>query len=78
MTRILLLGPAREAAGVRHDEVDGRTVRDVLAGAVARYGAEFALVLEHSQVWCNGDEAHLDQVVGPHDEVAVVPPVSGG
>jgi molybdopterin converting factor small subunit len=78
VTKILLLGPAREAAGVRHDEVEGRTVRDVLGGAVARYGAEFARVLERSQVWCNGDEVDLDQVVGPDDEVAVVPPVSGG
>ncbi len=78
MTELLLLGPAREAAGVRHDQLDGRTVGEVLAAAVQRYGAEFARVLERSQVWCNGDEAYLDQAVGPHDEVAVLPPVSGG
>ena len=38
MSRILLLGPAREAAGVREDEIDGDTVGDVLHLAVARYG----------------------------------------
>lgn len=78
MTRLLLLGPAREAAGVRHDDLPGATIADVLAAAVERYGSHFARVLEHSQVWCNGEEAPLDAPVGPQDEVAVLPPVSGG
>ena len=78
MTRVLLLGPAREAAGVRHDEIDGATVGDVLAAAVVRYGVDFERVLAVSQIWVNGDGAGPDQPVGPDDEVAVLPPVSGG
>lgn len=78
MTRILLLGPARDAAGVRHDELAGHTVADVLAAAVARYGAPFAQVLAVSQVWLNAEPVARDAVVGPHDEVVVLPPVSGG
>ena len=78
MTRLLLLGPAREAAGVRQDEIDGATVGEVLEKAVARYGSDFARVLAVSQVWVNGDVAAAADVVEPYDEVAVLPPVSGG
>jgi molybdopterin converting factor small subunit len=78
MARLLLLGPAREAAGTRSDVIDAETVADVLREAVDRYGVQFADVLAHSQVWVNGDVADLLTLVGPHDEVAVLPPVSGG
>lgn len=78
MTRLLLLGPAREAAGVRHDEFPGGTVQEVLDAAVARYGPDFAELLKKSQVWRNGEVAELDDAVDPQDEVAVLPPVSGG
>lgn len=78
MTRILLLGPARDAAGVRHDELPGETVAQVLAAAVARYGASFEEVLGASQVWLNTEPVESDALVGPHDEVVVLPPVSGG
>ena len=78
MTRVLLLGPAREAAGVAHDEFDGDTVGEILQSAVARYGADFDRVLAVSQIWVNGNEAELTDVVGPYDEIAVLPPISGG
>lgn len=78
MTRVLLLGPAREAAGVAHDEFDGDTVAAVLQGAVARYGADFERVLSVSQIWVNGNAAALSDSVGPYDEIAVLPPISGG
>ncbi len=78
MTKLLLLGPAREAAGVSHDVVDGNTVGVVLEGAVKRYGTDFERILAVSQIWLNGNAADpLDQV-GPDDEVAVLPPISGG
>ena len=78
MTRLLLLGPARDAAGVRHDELPGETVGEVLNAAVLRYGVEFEKVLLVSQVWLNSEPVVRDTPVGPHDEVAVLPPVSGG
>lgn len=56
----------------------GRTVAEVLEAAVSRYGAEFALVVEHSRVWCNGEPAEPGEPVTAADEVAVLPPVSGG
>ena len=78
MSRILLLGPAREAAGVRNDEIDGETVAEVVAGAVARYGAAFEAIVAVSQLWVNGYAATPAQRVGPADELAVLPPISGG
>ena len=45
-----------------------------------RYGTEFAAVLERSRVWVNGDETPEGAATELHDgdEIAVLPPVSGG
>ena len=58
--------------------MDGATVREVLDAAVARYGTAFAEVLPTCRVWVNGEAAGLDDTVMATDEVAVLPPVSGG
>jgi molybdopterin converting factor small subunit len=58
--------------------IDGATVGAVLAEAEARYGEEFSDVLARCQVWCNGEPASVDDRVDDGDEVAVLPPVSGG
>jgi MoaD family protein len=78
MARIRLFASAREAAGTKADTLPGATVGDVLDAAVAKYGQEFQGVLETATVWCNGDGAERDHPVGDDDEVAVLPPVSGG
>jgi molybdopterin converting factor small subunit len=58
--------------------IEGSTVGDVLAAAQSRYGERFQHVLPTCRVWVNGDDAQLDTAVGPDDELAVLPPVSGG
>ncbi len=73
-----LFASAREAAGTGRDEMPGATVGDVLSAAVARYGTPFAAVLDTCRIWVNGENADQDTGVGPRDEVAVLPPVSGG
>jgi molybdopterin converting factor small subunit len=73
-----LFAGAREAAGTGRDELPGRTVGDVLDAARARYGQAFSDLLDHCAVWCNGEPCELDQQVTDADEVAVLPPVSGG
>jgi molybdopterin synthase sulfur carrier subunit len=78
MVAIRLFAAARDAAGVARDDVPGSTVGAVLDAARGRYGEDFSAVLAHSTVWCNGESAELDQPVGVADEVAVLPPVSGG
>ena len=78
MPVLRLFAAAREAAGTARADVDGGTVGEVLAAARARYGERFAAVLAASRVWVNGSPAGEDDVVGDADEVAVLPPVSGG
>jgi len=73
-----LFAGAREAAGTGRDELPGATVGAVLDAARARYGAAFAELLDHCAVWCNGEPCELDVAVSDADEVAVLPPVSGG
>jgi len=78
MATLLLFGPARTAAGTRREAIDAGTVGELVAAACGRFGPEFAGVVEASALWVNGEPADGSTVVGPGDEVAVVPPVSGG
>jgi molybdopterin converting factor small subunit len=78
MARLRLFGPAREAAGTSDALVPGDNVAAVVAAARARFGEPFCAVLDGSRVWVNGDEAEPDTPVSDDDEVAVIPPVSGG
>ncbi|HSL73762.1 MAG TPA: MoaD/ThiS family protein [Ilumatobacteraceae bacterium] len=73
-----LFASAREAAGTGTDVFEGSTVRDVLTQAEHRYGPRFGEVLKTCRIWVNGDDARADTPIGPADEVAVLPPVSGG
>ena len=73
-----LFASAREAAGRGSERIDGATVAEVLDAACARFGPSFADVLARSRVWLNGEPVEPDAPVQPDDEVAVLPPVSGG
>ena len=78
MPVLRLFASAREAAGTGRDTVEAATVGEVLAEASARYGAGFAAVLSGCRVWVNGEPAERGDPVTDDDEVAVLPPVSGG
>ncbi|HEX4901717.1 MAG TPA: MoaD/ThiS family protein [Acidimicrobiales bacterium] len=78
MPTIRLFAGAREAAGTDRDTIEGSTVGAVLDAAVARYGAAFGALLGSCKVWVNGEPAEPHDPVQPADEVAVLPPVSGG
>ena len=78
MAILRLFAQAREAAGTRSAEFDASSVGDVLAMARAQFGDGFGAVLDGSKVWLNGEPADEAEAVGPKDEVAVLPPVSGG
>ena len=73
-----MFASAREAAGTGSDVIDGSTLGEVLDRAVDRYGASFAAVLSTCRVWVNGDTVDRAASVNASDEVAVLPPVSGG
>lgn len=78
VAKVRLFASAREAAGTGSDVIDGATVDDVLRNAVERYGEHFSSVLTTCRIWVNGNDADPDATIGPNDELAVLPPVSGG
>ena len=78
MAVVRLFAAARDAAGTGRDELPGATVGDVLAAAGRRYGQRFTDVLGTCKIWVNGEPADLQDSVGAADELAVLPPVSGG
>jgi sulfur-carrier protein len=75
---VRLFASAREAAGTARAEIAGNTVAEVLAAATDAYGPHFAAVLATCRIWVNGEPADPDALVSGRDEVAVLPPVSGG
>ncbi|MEO5679640.1 MAG: MoaD/ThiS family protein [Acidimicrobiales bacterium] len=78
MPRVRYFAQAREAAGTAADVVEGTTVGEVLAAAVARHGQRLAAVLGTAAVWVDGEPAGPADPVADGAEVAVLPPVSGG
>lgn len=78
MARVRLFASAREAAGTGRDEIDGDTVQAVIDAACARYGDRFVAVLPTCRVWVNGEDAEMSATITATDELAILPPVSGG
>lgn len=73
-----LFAAARTAAGTGSASFPGATVGEVLDGAAAAFGPEFVTVLAASRLWLNGRPVDRDEPVTDVDELAVLPPVSGG
>lgn len=78
MPMVRMFASARAAAGRGSDDVPGATVGAVLDAARDRYGSAFGDVLGACRIWVNGEPATPDTAVSPSDEIAVLPPVSGG
>jgi molybdopterin converting factor subunit 1 len=77
---VLLFAAARDLAGTDTATVSlalGATVAQLRA-ALARDFPALAKLLAKSAVAVNHDFAEDDRVLTPGDEVAVIPPVSGG
>jgi molybdopterin converting factor small subunit len=73
-----MFASARAAAGRSRDDVPGATVAEVLDAASRRYGQAFDDVLATCRIWVNGEPAAPTTAVSAGDEIAVLPPVSGG
>ena len=78
VARLRLFAAARDAAGVAEGVFPGASVDAVLAAAAREYGDDFDALLRTCRVWVNGEQASGETPVTDDDEVAVLPPVSGG
>jgi sulfur-carrier protein len=80
MVRLRLFAAAREAAGRSDATFEAATLGGLLEQARAAYGEPFVAVLRSARVWVNGEEPSAGDatLLGDDDEVAVLPPVSGG
>lgn len=73
-----LFAAARQAAGTGEEKLAAATVGEALEQARERFGESFSAVLEGSRVWLNGEPTGPSQALVEGDELAVLPPVSGG
>jgi molybdopterin converting factor small subunit len=78
VARLRLFGPAREAAGTASVILPGTSISAIVAAAEVQFGEAFAQVVAVSNIWLNGEPVDPDTSVEDGDEVAVIPPVSGG
>jgi molybdopterin synthase sulfur carrier subunit len=78
MATLRLFAQVREAAGTGSVEVSGATVAEIIAEATDRFGAGFGVLVPTCRVWVNGEPALETDAVAATDEVALLPPVSGG
>jgi len=73
-----LFASIREIAGINQIDFEARTVGQIIELAVEKFGPEFAAALPACRIWVNGIPAQEADEVCDGDEVAVLPPVSGG
>lgn len=78
MPTLRLFARFREIAGTDETTVEEGTVGEILDSASETYGPAFANGLRTAGVWVNGNPVDRDAAVGANDEMAIIPPVSGG
>jgi molybdopterin converting factor small subunit len=78
MPSVRLFASLRELASARVVELQGSTVDELLRAAAERFGPEFDRIARAGSVVVGGERAALDRAVGDEDDVAFLPPFSGG
>ncbi|MEX0991166.1 MAG: MoaD/ThiS family protein [Actinomycetota bacterium] len=78
MTQVRLFAVLRELAGSSEVQADGDTVEQVVQQLCDRFGERFTAIAERSSVVVDGERASLDVELAGGEEVAILPPVSGG
>ena len=78
MARVRLFAALREEAGAGEVEAEGSTVGEVVDELCRRYGEPFARIARAGSVVVDGERASPERPLGPSDELALLPPVSGG
>jgi len=78
MANVRLFAVLREIAGESEVQADGDTVDEVVQALCDRFGERFTAIVERSQVVVDKETVALDHRLTGGEEVALLPPVSGG
>jgi MoaD family protein len=78
VVKVRLFAALREEAGASIVDSEGATAGEVADALGDRYGERFARIAAAGSLVVNGERAGRDTPVVDGDEVALLPPVSGG
>jgi molybdopterin converting factor small subunit len=78
MATLRLFANLRESAGTDRVSIDAATVGEILDEANEQFGDLFRTGAQSAGVWVNGEPAEASTGITSGDEVALIPPVSGG
>ena len=78
LVRVRLFAALREIAGAPNVEADGDTVGEVIDALAARYGERFDAIARAGSAVVDGERAERARALAAGEEVALLPPVSGG
>jgi MoaD family protein len=78
MVKVRLFAALRELAGSSEVEAEGKTAGEVADALSARFGERFGQIAAVGSLVVNGERAVRSTPVAAGDEVALLPPVSGG
>ena len=78
MIRVRLFAALREAAGASEVTGVGRSVGEIVDALSAAHGERFAAIAAASSFVVNEERATRATPVADGDELAILPPVSGG
>ena len=78
VVKVRLFAALRELAGASEVEAEGDTVGEVIEVLSARFGERFSKVVEVGSAVVGGERAARETALGDGEEVALLPPVSGG
>ena len=76
--RVRLFASLRELAGAPELDLDAGDVGQVLDQLSDKLGPEFDRIMAAGSVVVDGERASRDRRLRPDDQVALLPPVSGG
>jgi MoaD family protein len=75
---VRLFAALRELAGASRVEAAGRTAGEIADALSTVYGERFGSIAAVSSLVVNGERAERDTPVAEGDDMAILPPVSGG
>ena len=78
VVKVRLFAALRELAGASEVEAEGRTVGEVIQVLSARFGERFSAIAEVGSAVVDAERATRETALRDGQEVALLPPVSGG